>query len=78
MSEELIKPTILVVDDQAENIDVLSNILRGDYKVKAAINGDKALHILQQKEVPDLILLDIMMPGLDGYEVCRRLKKLED
>ena len=50
------KATILIVDDQPENIDVLSNILRADYKVKAAINGKKALQIIQQKEIPDLIL----------------------
>ena len=67
--------TVLVVDDQPENIDVLSNILRSDYKVKAATNGNKALQIIQQKEQPDLILLDIMMPGMDGYEVCEKLKE---
>lgn len=75
MSDTTNKATILVVDDQPENIDVLSNILREDYKVKAAINGEKALQIIQQKEAPDLILLDIMMPGIDGYEVCQRLKE---
>ena len=69
------KPTILVVDDQPENIDVLSNILRANYKVKAAINGEKALQIARQENAPDLVLLDIMMPGIDGYEVCRRLKE---
>lgn len=75
MSKEQNKTTILVVDDQPENIDVLSNILRTDYKVKAALNGEKALQIVQQKDVPDLILLDIMMPGIDGFEICKRLKE---
>ena len=68
-----VRPTVLVVDDQPENIDVLSNILRSNYKVKAATNGSKALQIIQQKERPDLILLDIMMPGMDGYEFIKTL-----
>ncbi|MCB1644514.1 MAG: two-component system response regulator [Pseudomonadales bacterium] len=68
------KPTILVVDDAPENIDVLVGILHEDYEVKAAINGDIALRIARRSP-PDLILLDIMMPGIDGYEVCRQLKE---
>lgn len=67
-------PTILVVDDTPENIDVLSGTLRPTYKVKAATNGEKALKIAQSDEPPDLILLDIMMPGMDGYETCKHLK----
>ncbi|GAB6041862.1 response regulator [Endothiovibrio diazotrophicus] len=74
MSELLEKQTILVVDDTPENIDVLSGVLRPDYKVKAALNGEKALKIAAATPKPDMILLDIMMPGMDGYEVCRRLK----
>jgi putative two-component system response regulator len=66
--------TVLVVDDVPINIDVLDGVLNQDYKVKAAINGERALEIAHSKEPPDLILLDIMMPGIDGYEVCRRLK----
>lgn len=72
MKEEA-KPTILVVDDVPSNIDVLVAILRSDYKVKAATSGERAL-ALARASPPDLILLDIMMPGMDGYEVCRRLK----
>ncbi|MFC1500424.1 response regulator [Candidatus Zixiibacteriota bacterium] len=68
------KAVILVVDDQPENIDVLSGILKDEYQVKAAINGTKALEIATSDNPPDLILLDIMMPEIDGYEVCRRLK----
>lgn len=67
------KQTVLVVDDTPENIEVLVNTLNQDYKVKAAINGEKALEIIH-KAPPDIILLDIMMPGIDGYEVCERLK----
>lgn len=67
------KPIILVVDDTPENIDVLSGLLRAEYKVKAALNGERALKVVE-KSKPDMILLDIMMPGMDGYEVCRRLK----
>lgn len=65
---------ILVVDDVVDNIKVISHILRKDYKVKAATSGEKALQICQIEPQPDLILLDIMMPVMDGMEVCRRLK----
>jgi putative two-component system response regulator len=68
------KQTILVVDDTPENIDVLVGILKHSYHIKAAINGNMALKIVKASP-PDLILLDIMMPGIDGYEVCRRLKE---
>ncbi|MDN3651788.1 two-component system response regulator [Thalassotalea ponticola] len=66
--------TVLVVDDNADNIDILRQILRSEYKVKAAKNGELALLIATTKPKPDLILLDVMMPGMDGYEVCRQLK----
>ena len=66
--------TILVVDDTPANLSLMTGLLRDDYKVKAAIDGEKALRIAQSSPAPDLILLDIMMPGMDGYEVCRRLK----
>jgi cyclic di-GMP phosphodiesterase len=70
--------TILVVDDEAGNIDIIKNILGNDYKIKAAINGDIALKIVSKAPAPDLILLDIMMPGMDGYEVCQKLKSNVD
>ena len=68
------KQTILIVDDIPENLDVLSSVLRSQYKVKAALNGERALKIAASESQPDMILLDIMMPEMDGYEVCRRLK----
>jgi len=68
------KRTVLIVDDMPENIALLVNILNKDYKVKAAQDGRNALRIARSENPPDLILLDIVMPDLDGYEVCRRLK----
>ncbi len=68
------KPTILVVDDTPDNLALMSGLLRTHYKVKVANHGDKGLKIAQGEQPPDLILLDIMMPDVDGYEVCRRLK----
>ncbi|MDO6762295.1 HD-GYP domain-containing protein [Agarivorans sp. 1_MG-2023] len=68
------RATVLIVDDTPENIDVLAGILREDYKIQVARNGDMALKIVSKANKPDLILLDIMMPGIDGFEVCRRLK----
>ncbi len=75
MDGRLPKQTLLVVDDTPVNIDVLDGILGKDYKIKVALNGEKALKIAGSENPPDLILLDIMMPGMDGYEVCRRLKE---
>ncbi|MCK9382504.1 MAG: response regulator [Sulfuritalea sp.] len=68
------KATILVVDDTPDNLSLMSNLLQDDYKVKIANGGEKALKIAASDSPPDLILLDIMMPGMDGYEVCTRLK----
>ena len=65
--------TILVVDDTPDNIAVLSGILSDQYRVLAATSGEKALRMARDK-MPNLILLDVMMPDMDGYEVCRRLK----
>jgi putative two-component system response regulator len=64
----------LIVEDCPENIDVLAGILKKNYRLKIATNGEKALRIMAQADLPDLILLDIQMPGMDGYEVCRTLK----
>lgn len=71
------RKTVLVVDDTPANIDILIDILSEDYDIAVATNGEEALESVAE-ELPDLILLDIMMPGMDGYEVCRRLKSAED
>ncbi len=68
------KPTVLIVDDTPANLDLLVEILKSQYRTKVAINGEKALELAGSGHPPDLILLDIMMPGLNGYEVCQRLK----
>jgi putative two-component system response regulator len=68
------KFNILVVDDTPDNLIMMSELLKDEYKVKVANNGEKALKISQSQTPPDLILLDIMMPVMDGYEVCRQLK----
>lgn len=66
--------TILVVDDTPANLSLMSSLLRDTYKVKVANSGERALEIAQSDAPPDLILLDILMQDMDGYEVCRRLK----
>src|SRR5262245_6551704 len=68
------KKLILIVDDSPTNIAVVSALLRDSFYAKVATNGEKALAIANGAEKPDLILLDVMMPGMDGYEVCQRLK----
>jgi len=65
---------ILVVDDTPLNISVITGALKDTYRTKVATSGAKALAIAAADEKPDLILLDVMMPEMDGYEVCRRLK----
>ena len=66
--------SVLVVDDTVENIDILTGVLKDEYNVKAATNGNAALKIAE-KTLPDIILLDVMMPEMNGYEVCSRLKE---
>lgn len=68
------KQSILVVDDTLENVDLLTEILREEYRVRVAMSGEKALKFLYSDDPPDLILLDIMMPGLSGLDICRQLK----
>jgi putative two-component system response regulator len=69
-----LRPTVLIVDDTPENLKLMGTLLRDSYRIKIADNGAKALAIAAADPKPDLILLDIMMPEMDGYEVCRRLK----
>ena len=66
------KPLILIVDDVHENLHALVGILRNDYALLAATSGEKALELARRTPRPDLILLDIKMPGMDGYSVLDR------
>ncbi len=75
MSPETEQQTVLVVDDEPSNIQALARVIKDDCRVQVANNGEKALAIATGEAPPDLILLDVQMPDLDGYEVCRRLKK---
>jgi sigma-B regulation protein RsbU (phosphoserine phosphatase) len=74
--KDLSESRVLIVDDVKDNIDVLVEALRGEYKLSVALDGAAALRSVE-KSPPDLVLLDIMMPGLDGYEVCRQLRARE-
>ncbi|ABM61159.1 diguanylate cyclase [Halorhodospira halophila] len=67
-------PTILIVDDEPTNIQALAHLLKDDYHIRVATGGAKALEIAAGTPQPDLILLDVVMPEPDGYEICRRLK----
>lgn len=76
-AEELTSPpvrTILIVDDTPQNLTILGELLCPNYLVRAANSGERALRLAQSENRPDLILLDVMMPGMDGYEVLRRLR----
>lgn len=74
---ESARATVLLVDDVPANLSLLSSILREDYRIQLATNGAKALELVATS-APDLILLDVMMPEMDGHEVCRRLKSNPD
>lgn len=71
--KDLSSCTVMIVDDTEDNIDILVEILQDHYELSVAMDGESALEFAAENQ-PDLILLDIMMPGMDGYEVCRRLK----
>lgn len=75
MSKKLLKPKILIVDDDSFNIKLLGEILRSDYEVCFATNGLEGIKIATANAPPDLILMDIMMPEMDGYEVCKVLRE---
>jgi serine phosphatase RsbU (regulator of sigma subunit) len=72
------KKVVLVVDDAPANIQVVQSILKDDYRIRIATNGAKALELAKSLPAPDLVLLDVMMPEMDGYEVCRRLKEIPE
>lgn len=67
-------PVVLIVDDTIANIRILDDLLRDEYTIRVATNGPTALRLALTEPHPDIVLLDIMMPEMDGYEVCRRLK----
>jgi len=71
------KKQLLLVDDTPANIDTLVTVLGDTYDLRVAIDGESALQAMAHDDLPDLILLDIMMPGIDGYEICRKLKASE-
>lgn len=71
------KAKILIVDDAVENIRLLAEILKVDYDILIAKNGREAISFIAKETLPDLILLDIMMPDIDGYEVCKAFKENE-
>ncbi|MBK9447763.1 MAG: response regulator, partial [Betaproteobacteria bacterium] len=73
--EEVTQATILIVDDTPENLAVLSEVLQPPWRVRAANSGRRALQIAEGETPPDLILLDVMMPEMDGYEVISQLKR---
>ena len=68
-----LRPRLLLVDDEPTNLQVLRHILQADYRLLFATDGERALQVAREQR-PDLVLLDIMMPNLDGYAVCRALK----
>ena len=75
LENKINKQTILVVDDTPDNLFLVSNLLKDIYTVKVANSGEKALKYLFESTAPDLILLDIMMPVLSGYDVIKKIKK---
>ena len=74
--KELSDSRVLIVDDVKANVDVLVQALSGDYKLSVALGGQQALDAVRRNP-PDLVLLDIVMPDIDGYEICRRLRAAE-
>ncbi len=70
-----LKPFVLIVDDVASNLDILSNILKNEnYEIMSASSGEKALSLIAES-LPDLILLDVMLPNVGGFEICKKLRE---
>ena len=73
--DSMTKATVLVVDDNPQNLELLRHLLGDEYRIRVATNGPKAIEICKTMQTPDLVLLDIMMPEMDGYSVLRELKR---
>lgn len=71
----VIKPKILIVDDEIFYIDLLTNLLEDEYQIAVSTDGESALSYINENGSPDLVLLDVLMPGMDGYEVCKKIKE---
>jgi CheY-like chemotaxis protein len=74
LEDSINKPLILIVDDSVENLQILSALLKEDFSLRIAKTGEKALELAEMAPRPDLILLDVVMPDLNGFEVCKRIK----
>src|SRR5688500_19066493 len=75
--KELSDSRVLLVDDVKANVDILVGALSGDYQLSVALGGQQALDVIRRCP-PDLVLLDIVMPGIEGYEICRRVRASEE
>ncbi|KRD46658.1 two-component system sensor histidine kinase/response regulator [Acidovorax sp. Root275] len=73
--QEAPRPTILIVDDTPDNLLLLSQLFKGEYRIRLAQTGAKAMEVVTSDDPPDLVLLDIMMPGMDGFEVARMMRE---
>ncbi len=72
------RKSVLVVDDDRENIMFIGEILKKDYNVRAAVRGEQALEIVKSDNPPDIIILDVVMPEMNGYELCKKIKKISE
>ena len=75
---EIAKPLVLIVDDVPTNIQILAEALKADYRIRIASRGEDALRLAQLEPQPDLVLLDIMLPGISGFEILEQIRKNTD
>jgi CheY-like chemotaxis protein len=74
MAKTELPEKVLIVDDNKQNIEILMNLLKDEYRIMVAVNGERAIKLAKSDSPPDLILLDIIMPDIDGYQICEILK----